>query len=184
MIDLETARREVDRAPSSPFADEFAELFARQGAEALERHGGGHHVTASCLVFDPIADSVLLNHHGKAQLWGQFGGHLEPVDVSLRAAAQREAEEESGLTALSWVSSAPIDLHVHDLSTAFGTCTRHYDVVFAARASVSQSPTVSSESIDVAWFSLTDLPSALMPDLPARLPGLFRAAVGAFSSDR
>src|SRR5699024_10051551 len=184
MIDLETARQVVNRAPSSPFAVKFSERFARQAAAALELHGGGHNVTASYLVFDPIADSVLLNHHVKAQLWGQFGGHLEPVDVSLRAAAQREAEEESGLTALSWVSSAPIDLHVHDLSTAFGTCTRHYDVVFAARASVSQSPTVSSESIDVAWFSLTDLPSALMPDLPARLPGLFRAAAGAFSSDR
>src|SRR5699024_12352900 len=99
MIDLDTARVEVDRALSSPFADEFAELFARQGAAALERHGGGHHVTASCLVFDPIADSVLLNHHGKAQLWGQFGGHLEPVDVSLPAAPQREADADSGMTA-------------------------------------------------------------------------------------
>src|SRR5699024_2553583 len=184
MIDLETARREVNRAPSSPFADEFAELFARQGAEALERHGGGHHVTASCLVFDPSADSVLLNHHGKAQLWGQFGGHLEPADVSLRAAAPRDAEEERGFTALSWVSSAPIDLPGHDSSAAFGPCPRHFDVAFAARASVSQSPTVSSESIDVAWFSLTDLPSAHMPELPTRLPGLFRAAAGAFSSDR
>src|SRR5699024_1638286 len=131
-----TARREVDRAPSGTFADEFTELFARHGAESLERHGGGHHVTASCLVFDPIADSVLLNHHGKAQLWGQFGGHLGPVDGSLRAAAQREAEEESGLTNLSWFPPAPIAPHAHDLSTAFGTCTRHYDVVFAARASV------------------------------------------------
>src|SRR5699024_8371815 len=184
MIDLETARREVDRAPSSPFADEFAELFARQGAAALERHGGGHHVTASCLVFDPIADSVLLNHHGKAQLWGQFGGHLEPVDVSLRAGAQREPGEEGGLPALSGVPPPPRAPHARSLSAASGTCPRHYDVVFAARASVSQSPTVSSESIDVAWFSLTDLPSALMPDLHARLPGLFRAAVGAFSSDR
>src|SRR5699024_5414715 len=128
MIDLETARREVDRAPSGTFADEFTELFARHGAESLERHGGGHHVTASCLVFDPIADSVLLNHHGKAQLWGQWGGHPEPGDAPLRAAARGEAEEEGGWPELSWLPPPPIPLHVHDLSTAFGPCPRHYDV--------------------------------------------------------
>src|SRR5699024_2673674 len=127
-------------------------------------------VTASCLVFDPIADSVLLNHHGKAQLWGQFGGHLEPVGVSLRAAAQREAEEESGLTALSWVSSAPIDLHVHDLSTAFGTCTRHYDGVVAARASVSQSPTAPPAPPDAPRIPLSGPPPPAPPPPPPPAP--------------
>src|SRR5699024_1110503 len=126
MIDLETARREVDRAPSGTFADEFTELFARHGAESLERHAGGHHVTASCLVFDPIAESVLLNHHGEARLGGRLGGHLEPVGGPPRAAAQGGAEEEGGLTELPWVPPAPIDPPVHDLSTAFEPCTRHY----------------------------------------------------------
>jgi 8-oxo-dGTP pyrophosphatase MutT (NUDIX family) len=180
MIELSTARREVDRAPAGAFATEFAELFATQGKDSLHRDGGSRHITASCLVFDPDTDSVLLNHHGKARLWGQFGGHLEPVDDSLRAAARREALEESGLLDLGWVSPAPIDLHVHDLSTAFGACSRHFDVVFAAKASVSESPSVSAESLDVAWFGLDALPSDLMPDLPARLPHLYRDAVEAY----
>ncbi|WP_209325071.1 NUDIX hydrolase [Brevibacterium renqingii] len=182
MIDLEAARREVGRAPSNPFVAEFAELFAQQGADSLRRDGGAHHLTASCLVFDPSAESVLLNHHGKAQLWGQFGGHLEPIDHSLREAARREAEEESGLADFAWVSPAPIDLHVHDLSSAFGACTRHFDVVFAARASVAESPSASAESLDVAWFPLGELPSDLMPDLPARLPDLYRSAVASLSA--
>lgn len=183
MIDLDTARREIRLAPAGPFTADFCDLFDRQGANGLRRDGGAHHVTASCLVIDPVTESVLLNHHRKAGLWGQFGGHLEPEDDSLRAAARREAEEESGLGHLARVSPAPIDLHVHDLSTAFGACTRHFDVVYAAQASVAYSPRVSAESIEVAWFPLDRLPDALMPDLPSRLPGLYLSGLHALSSD-
>lgn len=80
------------------------------------------------------------------------------------------------------MTAAPIDLHVHDLSVAFGTCTRHFDVVFAALASTDDSPRVSDESFDVAWFPLNQLPDELMPDLPNRLPNLYRSAVAALSS--
>ncbi|MEY9259709.1 8-oxo-dGTP pyrophosphatase MutT (NUDIX family) [Brevibacterium epidermidis] len=182
MIELDTAREEVERGPQNSFSASFAELFDRQGGDSLSRSGGAHHVTASCLVIDPAAEAVLLNHHRKAGLWGQFGGHLEPADVSLRGAARREAEEESGLRPLTRMTDDPIDLHVHDLSAAFGTCTRHFDVVFAAQASTDDSPHVSDESFDVAWFPLDRLPDDLMPDLPSRLPSLYRSAVAALSS--
>lgn len=180
MIELETARREVEQAPLGPFISDFIDLFAREGAGSLRRDGGPHHVTASCLVVDTRTESVLLNHHRKAGLWGQFGGHLEPEDLCLQDAARREAYEESGLQSLT-VTAAPIDLHVHDLSSAFGSCARHFDVVFAAGASVDETPVVSAESLDVAWFPMHQLPTALMPDLPARLPGLFAAARQALS---
>ena len=182
MIELDTARQEVERGPRNSFSASFADLFDRQGGDSLSRSGGAHHVTASCLVIDPAAEAVLLNHHRKAGLWGQFGGHLEPADVSLRGAARREAEEESGLRPLTRITDDPIDLHVHDLSAAFGTCARHFDVVFAAQASTDDSPHVSDESFDVAWFPLDRLPDDLMPDLPSRLPSLYRSAVAALSS--
>lgn len=178
MIHLDTARAEVGAmsAPSD-FALDFERLFTAVGDAALRRDAGPEHVTASCLVFDPDTESVLLNHHRKAGLWGQFGGHLETEDDSLRSAAHREAVEESGLGLLTWFSPAPIDLHVHDLSASFGACERHFDVVFAAIASVDQSPIVSDESLAVKWFPLSALPTALMPDLFVRLPNLYRAGV-------
>lgn len=182
MIDLDTARSEIDAlSADSVFAADFARLFDEAGTAALQRESCESHVTASCLVFDSATESVLLNHHGKAKLWGQFGGHLEPEDDSLESAAVREALEESGLGSFQWVSPTPVDLHVHDLSAAFGRCQRHYDVVFAARAGITDSPVVSDESIDVQWFPLSDLPDDLLPDLPARLPELYRAAVRAES---
>lgn len=178
MILLDTARAEVRLASArADFAADFEELFATCGGAALKRGTGPEHVTASCLIVDPDTESVLLNHHRKADLWGQFGGHVEPEDSSLRSAARREAMEESGLSELAWFSPTPIDLHVHDLSASFGTCRRHFDVVYAATASVTDSPVVSEESVAVQWFPLTALPSALMPDLTVRLPALYRAGV-------
>ncbi|AZT93307.1 NUDIX hydrolase [Brevibacterium aurantiacum] len=178
MIRLDTARAEVGAAPTATgFTRDFDHLFSTVGDAALRRDAGGEHVTASCLVIDPDTESVLLNHHRKADLWCQFGGHLEPEDDSLCSAAHREATEESGLSNLSWFSPTPIDLHVHDLSASFGACERHFDVVFAAFASVNQAPTVSAESLAVKWFPLTSLPASLMPDLVVRLPKLYRAAV-------
>lgn len=161
---------------ASAFAADFEELFAAVGSAALFREGGPEHLTASCLVVDLDAEAVLLNHHRKAGLWGQFGGHVEARDDSLRSAACREALEESGLVSLSWFSPTAVDLHVHDLSQAFGRCSRHFDVVYAAGASVAETPVVSAESVDVKWFPLTSLPAALMPDLVVRLPELYAAA--------
>lgn len=178
MIDLDTARAEIGAASApSDFTLDFERLFTAAADAALQREAGAEHVTASCLVFDPDTESVLLNHHRKAGLWGQFGGHLEAEDDSLRSAAHREALEESGLSRLTWFSPTPIDLHVHDLSALFGACERHFDVVFAAIASVDQIPVVSDESLAVRWFPLTALPTALMPDLIVRLPKLYRAGV-------
>ncbi|WP_240372106.1 NUDIX hydrolase [Brevibacterium zhoupengii] len=178
MIRLDTARAEVGATSASTgFRPDFEYLFSTVGDAALRREAGGEHITASCVVVDPDTETVLLNHHRKADLWGQFGGHLEAEDDSLCSAAHREAMEESGLSQLSWFSPAPIDLHVHDLSASFGACERHFDVVFAAFASVDQAPTVSEESLAVNWFPLTALPPSLMPDLVVRLPKLYRAAV-------
>ncbi|GAA1619225.1 MULTISPECIES: NUDIX hydrolase [Brevibacterium] len=184
MIALSTARDEVAHtAHTSGFAEAFAGLFESRGASALVRAGTSEHVTASCLVVDPDTEAVLLNHHRRAGAWMQFGGHLESGDVSLRDAARREATEESGLERFRWVSPAPLELHVHDLAGDFGTCRRHFDVVYGAVASAEQNPAVSAESLDVAWFPIAGLPAALMPDLVTRLPQLYRATVAAHAAD-
>ena len=44
----------------------------------------------------PRSSTVLLTLHRKAGAWFQFGGHFEPGDARVHAAATREAREESG----------------------------------------------------------------------------------------
>jgi 8-oxo-dGTP pyrophosphatase MutT (NUDIX family) len=55
------------------------------------------HFTASAFVLSPDRESVLLILHGKLGLWLQPGGHIDPSDVDVVAAARREVIEETGI---------------------------------------------------------------------------------------
>ena len=66
-------------------------------ADGLSRDCHPDHITASALVVSHDRSQVLLNLHGRYQIWMQFGGHCEPDDASLAGAALRETVEESGI---------------------------------------------------------------------------------------
>ncbi|MCA0435667.1 MAG: NUDIX domain-containing protein [Actinobacteria bacterium] len=133
-------------------------------ADAISRFGPPAHLTVGVAVLDPSGRRVLLTHHRKADAWYQFGGHIEPGDASLRAAAERELREESGLTDLA-LSARPVHLDRHALPGAFGTCREHLDVRYAAVAAADAVPLVSPESYDVRWFDLDALPPGTADDL-------------------
>lgn len=126
--------------------------------DALDRAGPPAHLTASCLVLDADATSVLLVLHRKAHRWFQPGGHLESGDEGLRAGAAREAFEETGIDGLA-LTSDPVDLDRHRLAEAFGRCTEHLDVRFAAVAPPGARPVCSPESLDARWWPVEALPS-------------------------
>jgi 8-oxo-dGTP pyrophosphatase MutT (NUDIX family) len=89
----------------------------------------------------------------------QMGGHCEPGDPTLGAAALREACEESGIGGLT-ISPEPIGLDVHPVACRFGP-SAHYDVRYAVLAPPGAEPVCSSESKDVAWFAPDALPAPL-----------------------
>lgn len=112
------------------------------------------HVTASALVIDPERGQVLLTLHRKLGMWLQMGGHCEPEDASLAAAALREATEESGITGLTLLPGGPIRLDRHPIPPP---CQQHYDVQYAALAPSGAVWTVSEESLDVRWFGYDEV---------------------------
>lgn len=133
---------------------------------AVAKAGPPEHLTASVLVLDEGWERVLLTHHRKAGVWLQFGGHLEAGDASLYAAAVREVAEESGLVGVR-VHPTVAQLDRHRLVGAFGRCREHLDVRFAGVAPAGVAPRVSSESHDVRWWPLADLPEQTRGEVSA-----------------
>ena len=134
------------------------------GPAAMTRDHRAGHVTASALIVDPDG-RLLLCLHGRMNAWMQVGGHCEPGDRSLFAAALREATEESGIPGLG-LDPVPIDVHTHPVRCRPGNGvpaapTHHHDVRFLAIAPAGAVERVSSESRALGWFRPEALPAPL-----------------------
>jgi 8-oxo-dGTP pyrophosphatase MutT (NUDIX family) len=140
--------------------------------DALWKQGPAQHLTTGAIVLDASLERVLLTLHAKAGMWLQFGGHFEPEDSSVVAAATREAREESGLPDLV-LDPRIVELHRHRLlAPAFGRCAEHLDIRYAGVVPPDAAFAVSEESLDVAWWPADAMP----PETEAELGPLVRAA--------
>ncbi|MFI2430844.1 NUDIX hydrolase [Streptomyces sp. NPDC018693] len=110
------------------------------------------HITASALVIDPSRGRVLLTLHRKMRMWLQMGGHCEPADTDLAAAALREATEESGVRGLTLLPGGPVRLDRHHTP-----CAWHLDVQYAALAPAGAVEAISDESLDLRWFPYAEV---------------------------
>ena len=106
-------REEADRNAMLRLLDELERPTSRDQARA--------HFTGSAFVVDESCERMCLVWHVKFERLLQPGGHVEPDDVSVEAAALREAQEETALDlALHEVAPRPFDLDIHEIGARPG----------------------------------------------------------------
>lgn len=115
------------------------------------------HFTASAFVIHPDGDRLLLVHHDKIGIWVQPGGHVEPDDGSLIEAAAREVAEETGVSRLTPIGDAIVDVDVHVFPAGSGQPRHlHFDLRFGFVAG-SGTIAATEEVRDCRWVTSAEL---------------------------
>jgi 8-oxo-dGTP pyrophosphatase MutT (NUDIX family) len=156
--------------------DRFA-AFVRSRKDAFHRSCLEGHVTGSAFIMDPGLERLLFVHHVKLDRWLQPGGHCEAGE-SARAAASREAYEETAVLAWAYPGLGLFDVDIHPIPARGEVPAHlHYDARYLFLACpVGERP--SEESHAVAWL---DFAEALRrnPELSIRRPVAKILALGA-----
>lgn len=135
----------------------FLQLLDSQ-PDAMLRSCQPDHLTGSALIVRNRPDGsaeALLVFHSKAGKWLQTGGHCESNDLTLAAAALREAREESGLAGLT-VDPVPLRLSRHHVAFC-GTPPdggHHLDVQFLVQAPADGELAIAEGEDEARWFPL------------------------------
>jgi 8-oxo-dGTP pyrophosphatase MutT (NUDIX family) len=89
--------------------------------------------------------------HARLRRWLQPGGHLEPTDDSIVAAARREVLEETGVIVDAGPDTRLVAVDVHDIPAGRGEpAHRHHDLMFGFVAR-GWAPLADGGALRAAW---------------------------------
>lgn len=127
--------------------DDAVDPFSR------ENFTPGHFTVGAFAVSE---DHVVLVHHRRLKMWIEPGGHIDPSDPTLPAAAVRELEEETGIVAGEPVGGI-FDIDVHDIPAAAGEPPhKHYNVSYRFECDGGELAQVE-EVVEARWVAFGDV---------------------------
>lgn len=141
------------------YRQRMLELTHAQGDPFSRNHFNPGHFTASAFVLSPDGKDMLLILHGKLGLWLQPGGHVDPDDSDIFAAARREVQEETAMTALEWPQGTPaiFDVDIHTIPARKNDPDHeHFDVRVLFKAT-TRDFTAGDDAKDGRWVPLDEI---------------------------
>ena len=156
LIDLLLAHSSAD-GDEVRHRDRMLALARGSGDLFSRKHFEPGHFTASAFILSPDRKSLLLIHHSKLHRWLQPGGHVEPEDVDIIAAAKREIVEEVGMAAPPLVGEGIFDVDIHPIPARKDEPQHeHFDVRFLLHATDTNA-TAGSDAKDCRWVPLEEI---------------------------
>lgn len=135
------------------FRDEMIALCDAAADPFSRDHFDPGHFTASAFILSPDDQEVLLIFHGKLHRWLQPGGHVDPTDTDIMAAAHREVMEETGLAEVHALGGI-LDIDIHTIPPRKGDpAHKHFDIRMLFRAT-SREFQAGSDAQAGQWVSL------------------------------
>ena len=114
------------------------------------------HITCTALVLHPTEARALFMFHHRLHRWLLPGGHVEPSDLNLAAAAAREATEETLVEINDSCAPQLAGIDVHGIPPKKDEPFHlHHDLIWRLRAS-SPEIAVTDEAPSVCWADESD----------------------------
>ena len=114
------------------------------------------HITCTALMLHPDKPLVLFMHHHRLKRWLLPGGHVEMSDVSLPAAAAREAMEETLVQIDTRVAPVLVGIDVHGIPPKSSEPYHlHHDLIWCFPA-LHAEIAVTDEAPEVRWAADSD----------------------------
>ena len=143
-------------------ADKQLLLARLEEKDIFTRDNKVGHFTASGWVVSPDRQKVLMVYHNIYDSWAWMGGHADG-ETDLRAVAEREIREESGIRDLRLLDEDIFSLEVltvdgHEKKGQYVSSHLHYNVTYLFEADTEQETALKpDENSGVRWIAVEDL---------------------------
>lgn len=139
-------QEQLDVAAVLSFLNKYEDCFSRANLKGQ--------ISVSAFVVTEDFEQLVMVHHKKIGKWFQPGGHTEPEDVSVEAAARREVEEETGLVDIQRVGNGIFDIYVHIIAEHNRVPEHtHYGIRFLFTTKDTKL-FINTESNHIAWVDV------------------------------